>query len=39
MKRLTVDNPENNFDTILNYVFSKDGYAHIRHDGESEDVP
>lgn len=39
MKRLTVDNPENNFDTILNYVFSKDGYAHIRHDGKSEDVP
>lgn len=39
MRRLTVDNPSSNFDTMLNYVFNKDGWTHIRHDGESKDVP
>lgn len=38
MKRLTKDNPQENFETMMNYVFGKDGWAHIRHDGESEDV-
>lgn len=39
MKRLTCDNPQDNFLTMMNYVFPKDGWAHIRHDGENEDVP
>lgn len=39
MKRLTTDHPQENFETMLNYVFAKDGWAHIRHDGEREDVP
>lgn len=38
MKRLTTDNPNGNFETILNFVYSKDGWAYIRHDGEFEDV-
>lgn len=37
MERLTTDSPQGNFATILNYVFSKDGWAHIRSDGKSED--
>ena len=28
-----------NFQTMLNYVHGKDGWAYIRHDGENEDVP
>ena len=39
MKRLTTDHPQENFETMLKYVFAKDGWAHIRHDGEREDVP
>ena len=39
MERLTRDNPKENWETMMNYVFSKDGWAHIRHDGEREDVP
>ncbi|MBD5169342.1 MAG: hypothetical protein HDT20_04370 [Oscillibacter sp.] len=39
MKRLTTDNPSNNFETMLNFVYGKDGWAHIRHDGENADVP
>lgn len=40
MKRLTTDTPKDNFiDPLLNYVYSKEGWAHIRHDGEREDVP
>lgn len=39
MERLTKDNPQENFETMMNYVFVKDGWAHIRHDGESENVP
>lgn len=38
MKRLTTDNPDGNIETMLNYVYGKDGWAHIRHDGEHEDV-
>lgn len=38
MERLTKDNPQENFETMMNYVFAKDGWAHIRHDGEREDV-
>ena len=33
MKRLTNDHPTGNFETMLNYVFSKDGQAYIRSDG------
>lgn len=39
MKRLTTDTPDGNFETMLNFVYGKDGWAHIRHDGENEDVP
>ncbi|MBD5151276.1 MAG: hypothetical protein HDT16_01995 [Oscillibacter sp.] len=39
MKRLTTDNPSDNFETMLNFVYGKDGWAHIRHDGENADVP
>lgn len=38
MKRVTVNRPENNFDTILNYVFSRGGWLYIRHDGENDGV-
>lgn len=39
MKRMTCDDPQDNLMTMLNYVYAKDGWAHIRHDGENEDVP
>lgn len=39
MKRLTTDTPAGNFETMLNFVFSKDGWAYIRHDGEEGTVP
>lgn len=38
MDRLTTDAPSGNFETMLNFVYGKDGWAHIRHDGEHEDV-
>lgn len=39
MKRLTTDTPDGNFETMLNFVFSQDGWAHIRHDGNEGTVP
>lgn len=39
MERLTTDNPKGNFETVLNYVYSKDGIAYIRNDGVNDDVP
>lgn len=39
MKRLTTDTPDGNFETMLNFVFSQDGWAHIRTDGEEGPVP
>ena len=39
MKRLTTDTPDGNFETMLNLVFGKDGWAHIRHDSEEGAVP
>ncbi len=39
MERLTTDNPDGNFETMLNYVFGQDGFAHIRYDGEQDEVP
>lgn len=39
MERLTTDNPQGNFETVLNYVYSKDGIAYIRSDGATDDVP
>ena len=39
MKRLPPDQPNANFETMLNFVYGKDGWAHIRHDGENADVP
>ncbi|MDE7260973.1 MAG: hypothetical protein K2N78_02760 [Oscillospiraceae bacterium] len=38
MKRLTTDKPDGNFETMLNFVYGKDGWAHIRHNGEKADV-
>lgn len=38
MKRLTTDTPSGNFETMLNFVYGKDGWAYIRHDGERENV-
>lgn len=38
MKRLTTDIPSGNFETMLNFVYGKDGWAYIRRDGEHEDV-
>ena len=39
MKRLTTDKPSGNFETMLNFVYGKDGWAYIRHDGKKADVP
>lgn len=39
MERLTTDNPQGNFEAMLNYVYSKDGIAHIRNDGVNDNVP
>lgn len=38
MKRLTTDSPDGNFETMMNFVYGKDGWAYIRHDGEHSDV-
>ena len=39
MKRLTTETPDGNFEIMLNFVFSQDGWAHIRHDGNEGSVP
>lgn len=31
MNRLTTDNPQNNFETMMNLVYAKDEWHHIRH--------
>lgn len=31
MKRLTTDNPQDNFETVMNMVYGKDGWGYIRH--------
>lgn len=31
MDRLTTNNPQNNFETMLNMVYGKDGWGYIRH--------
>lgn len=35
MDRLTTDNPQNNFETVLNMVYGNDGWGYIRHDGRN----
>lgn len=30
MKRLTTDNPQDNFETVMNMVYGKDGWQYIR---------
>lgn len=35
MERLTTDNPQGNFETIMNMVYGKDGWQYIRH-GETD---
>lgn len=39
MKRLTTDDPSSNFETMLNFVYGKDGWAVIRDVGEDVEVP
>lgn len=39
MKRLTTDAPQDNIAAMLNYVFGKDGWAHIRNVANQKDVP
>lgn len=39
MKRLTTDAPQDNFQTMVNYVFSKDDWAHIRYHDGRRNVP
>ncbi len=34
MKRLTNDNPKDNFETMFNMVYGKDGWQYIRHGEE-----
>ena len=31
MNRLTTDNPQNNIEVVMNMVYGKDGWQHIRH--------
>ena len=31
MNRLTTDHPQNNFETVMNLVYGKDGWQYIRH--------
>lgn len=33
MNRLTTDHPKNNFETVMNLVYGKDGWQYIRHGG------
>ena len=35
MNRLTTDYPQNNFETVMNLVYDKDGWQYVRH-GEAE---
>lgn len=35
MNRLTTDYPQNNFETMMNLVYGKDGWQYVRH-GEAE---
>lgn len=30
MNRLTTDHPQNNFETVMNLVYGKDGWQYIR---------
>lgn len=39
MRRLTTDCARDSFEVSMNYVFGKDGWAHIVSDGEHENVP
>jgi hypothetical protein len=38
-KRLTTDNPQNNFEALMNYCYAKDGFATLRYAGGDEDIP
>lgn len=37
MERLTTDNPSGNFETMLNFVHGKDGWAHV-YDADGKEV-
>lgn len=34
MNKLITDNPQSNFETMMNMVYAKDGWQHIRHGEE-----
>lgn len=38
MRRLTTDNPQGNFETVLNYVYSQKGQAYIRADENGQGI-
>lgn len=38
MERLTKHTPQGNFETMLNYVYGRDGWAYLRSDREHDDV-
>lgn len=39
MKRLTTDCATDNFGVMMNYVFGRNGWAHIISDGDHDNVP
>jgi hypothetical protein len=39
MKRLTTDNPDGNFETLMNYCYGKDHIAMLRYAGGCEHIP
>lgn len=38
MQKFVTDNPQGNFETMLNFVYSKDGQAYVRADEDGEGV-
>lgn len=39
MNRLTTDNPKDNCDTLMNYVYGDNGWARVRLDRKSKNIP
>lgn len=39
LKRLTTDNPDGNFEILMNYCYGKDRIAMLRYAGGKEDIP
>lgn len=38
MKRLTTDNPQGNFERMMNYAYAKNGKVILRYGAEKEDI-